>query len=874
MDRTASRGLPLLVFVAACFLVSGATALVYEVVWLRQLATVFGSTSLATSTVLATFMGGLALGAHAAGRLVHPGRRLLLAYGLLEAALGLYALATPALFTAVDEVFHALYRAWEPAQPAALALRFVLSGAVLLVPTTCMGATLPILSLFVTARADRVGQSVGLLYALNTIGAVAGTLAGGFLLLPAIGARATLLATGGVNLLLGAAVALVARGSAAARPRPPAAAAESAPATALGLATHPGPAVLAAVAGISGTTALAYEVGWTRLLGMALTTSVYAFTTMLATFLVGLALGGLLFGALADRLGPRGRTVLLAGLQAAAGLAALLTLRWLQELPILYAAWFRRLVPATASLTPEQRNAAVIGLRFGLAALVMFPPTLFLGGTLPVVIRATTAHLVRLGWSVGRVYTVNTVGAIAGSVGAGFLLIPLLGIRGTLVAAAVTNLVLGGALLVLVRPAPWLPRLVALAALAASGALAVGTLPPLDARVLSAAIHWNIQRLARGDRADFAELIAPYTVRFHRDGITASVVVGQRRDDAQNRWMAIDGQVDASSHDDLPTQILLAQIPMALAPRTDDVLVIGLASGMTLGSVLQHPLRHATAVEIEPVVAEACRAFFGHVNHGALEDPRVTLVFDDARAYLRHAPAQYDVIVSEPSHPWRSGSSRLFTREFWERSRRALRPDGVFGQWVHIYALGVRDAQSIVKTFHEVFPYAFVFALVPEQDLLLVGSGEPLRLDAARVAARLAVPAVAADLRRLRPVAAGGLDMTRPANLLASFRAGPAGIARFGDGAPDNTDDNSFVEFSAPLSLLVNRGAEIEQELGRDDDVLAYLELPPGSPAEQAAFLAELARAYQALRLVAPARQVAERARRIDPGVALPDALR
>lgn len=858
VSREEERRPALVAFAGSCFLISGATALVYEIVWLRQLTIVFGSTSVATSTVFAAFMGGLALGALLVRRRPRPGRPLLLIYGLLEIGLGLSALAARWLFTGIDAIFDALYQAFSPGQYTAVLLRFILSAAVFFVPTACMGATLPVLSAFVSEREDRIGQTVGLLYGLNTVGAVAGALAGGFFLLPRYGVAATLLGTAALNVVLGIAVAVVSR-RAVAGGHPGPALPQAADETRL---PYPGGVLLAAIA-VSGATALTYEVGWTRLLDMAVGTSVYAVTTMLATYLCGLALGGAAFGALADRVTTRGRMALLATLQAAAGVAALLTLRWLQELPMFYASWFRHFVPAAAATSAGDKYHVVTLVGFALAAVVMLPPTFFLGGMLPVIVRAMTEGRVPLGRTVGRVYALNTVGAIVGSLAAGLVLIPLLGIRATLVSAAAANLVVACTLLLGLRPLAFAVRTLGVVLVLGLGILVAGTLPPLDARVFSAAIHRNVERLRTGDRADFARLIQPYAVLFHRDGITATVTVGASLDDDRNRWMAIDGQVDASTFDDLPTQVLLGQIPMLLALRTENVLVIGLGSGMTLGSVLQHPVARVTTVEIEPAVHEACRAFFAHANHHALDDPRVSVVFDDARTFLRHVSDRYDVVIAEPSYAWRSGSARLFTREFWEQGRRALRDDGVFGQWMHLYSLDMRDAQSLVRTFHEVFPHTYVFELAAGQDLLLLGSARPLVLDLARLRTRLAVPAVASDLRRIAEVEADFPDMRRPASLLATLRLGPDDIAAFVDDAPRNTDDGGFVEFSAPRSIFVKRGSEIAAALARHIDVLRYVDGAEADPS----FITELAKAYLVFRQPVAARRIAVR---LDPSLEVP----
>jgi spermidine synthase len=289
----------------------------------------------------------------------------------------------------------------------------------------------------------------------------------------------------------------------------------------------------------------------------------------------------------------------------------------------------------------------------------------------------------------------------------------------------------------------------------------------------------------------------------YEEGPTATVSV---RKDWDITSMAINGRTNASDSEDMATQVMLGQLPLLLAPRLQSALVVGYATGVTAGSILQSPIESVTCVELEPATVKGSR-FFEHVNNHPLNDPRLRLIIDDARTYLRVAPARYDIIVSEPSHPWVPGVANLFTREFFQLGRERLKDDGILVQWLQIYQLSTDSLRSVIATFHETFPYVLVFRVQGAwqgKDLLLVGSKKPISL--AGIKERVVDPRISVELARV--------NIKSEADVRAWYVCDQTQLAPAVAGAVINTDDNLHIEMRVPREafrpLLETNGAWIE----------------------------------------------------------------
>ncbi len=773
----------LLTGVVACFFLSGATGLVYEVLWIRMLGLVFGHTVFAVTTVLTAFMAGLGLGSWIFGRLADRQTRPLRLYGVLEIGVGLFCLLVPVLLPWVEAAYRALARGLGLSFFTFSLAQFALILVLFLPPTTLMGATLPILSRVFATEARTLGRRVGFLYALNTLGAMVGTGLAGYLLLPALGMRATLFLAAAVNITVGALIVLADRHVAAAAPAeapvaPTADTAEVEPPSAAATLT-------AAALAVAGAASMVYEVAWTRALSLAIGSSTYAFTAMLLAFLLGLALGSALFSRLfgARRLGPAAFGLL----QLGAGLAALGILPLFELLPDL-------VVRALAvSLAP----GFVLLVEVALAVAAMLVPTLLIGAGFPCAVQVVARGPARVGGDVGRLYALNTLGAIVGTVVAGFALVPIIGAQGAVKVAIGLNLALGLVLVVAGRRTvpqwQWLGAL-ALALVIVAGLVRVRAWNPVMMAAGASVYARQYQRFA--GQGGLAQATADSQLLFYRDGLTATVSVHR---EGPTTSLRVNGKTDASNGVDMHMQLMLGHLPLLLHPDARGVLVIGLGSGVTVGAVAAHPVERVDVVEIEPAVVEAA-AFFERENRAVLRDRRVHLAIGDARNVLVAADRRWDVIVSEPSNPWIGGVATLFSEEFYALARSRLTPGGVMVQWVDGYAIRPEDFKMIVRTFRTAFPATTVWHAHGVADFVLVGSAEPRPLDLARVqAAWEASPALREDF--------GRLGFRAPSAFLADFLLAEPDTARLTLGAELNTDDLLPLEFSAPRSLYRDTAA-------------------------------------------------------------------
>ena len=763
------------------FFLTGATSLIFEVVWTRLLLLSLGNTPVAMGIVLAAFMGGMAIGAWTAGTTLVRRWPPVAVYAGLEAWIGLYALATPWLFRLIDGT--------PPAGQLAL-------GVLALLPATvAMGTSLPLLVRALdqlhpgqTSRATTVGW----LYAVNTAGGVIGPLAAVFFLFPLAGLSRTLMLTVTANLVVSAAVWMTRRQW---EVTPSDASNDLAPTG----ARRPGgrpvslPRSLYAMLAVSGGTAMIYEVAWTRTLAMVYGSSVYGVSITLSTFLAGIALGSWGSAAwLRRRTATRsGAACLLVG----SACAAFVSLQVGGRLPVLFLSLFR---------WADGGSTAMYVAQFLLAAALMLPSTLCLGALLPVVVslapsrRGGDDHAV-----VSSLYAANLSGSAAGALMASGLLVAGVGLSTSLQAGVL--LALGLSLVLLVRlPAPR-PGLVGATALAV---LLVLVLDGGARRLtLSFGLYHGAEGYATNDDQGIRDLLASHELLFYRDGPTASVAVQQ-----VDRYllMKINGKTDASNGaGDIETQTLLGHLPLLAAAGADRVAVVGFGSGMTAGAVLTHRVREVDAFEIEPAVIDASR-YFDTINGRPLDDPRLRLVMGDARSELRRQDQPYDVIISEPSNPWITGVANLFTQDFFELAASRLAPDGVFAQWFHLYGMSEEAAREVVATFRHVFPHVVAFN---DRDLILLGSARPIRFSLDNMNRRFANPAVRASL--------GEAFVRYPADLLVKLRLDEEGTAAFAGDASFNTDDNMRLELAAPRTLYDDRLPAILAALDRHPPALS-----------------------------------------------------
>jgi spermidine synthase len=723
------------------FFLSGACGLIYQVLWLRLLALVFGVTVYAASTVLAAFMAGLALGSAIAGRLLSRVRRPLLVFGAAEILIGLSALVTPIALDAASVIYQQLHRL----NPESLAMitfaRLVTGFAVLLVPTMLMGLTLPVLSASSIVRGSAFGARVGALYAINTAGAVTGAVVAGFYLIGAIGIARAFQVGAAINIAVGLlAIGLSRRVDADMAAVIP----EAQPARGDESRFVPSGRVLGAVVAISGFVALALEIVWFRMLVQYLAATTYAFTTMLATVLAGIAIGG----AIAARLLKRTRD---------------------------WALWLATIQMATAALCLA--SAVFLGWSYNAgwrtsgdwqaSAVAILPVTILMGLGFPIALHLAAApkagdQIGAVAQRVGRIYSLNVLGAIIGALVSGFAILPSLGTRRALVAMAA---VYGASALLLAIGHPQRRRL--LIALAAPAVVFLGLIPRVPDPFAAA----YERRYGRDMREFWREEGAQTAVSVHASNFRRSLYL-------DGLHQANDGPEMVQLHR------TIGHLPLVLHPNPKEALVIGLGGGATSGAVSQHRGTRVQIVELSESVRKAA-PFFAHVNYDVLNQPNVRIRVDDGRNFLLLSGETFDVITADIIQPIHAGAGNLYSREYFSLVRRALKPGGIALQWI-----GHRPPTQyklIMRTFLDVFPDATLWL----DGNLMVASLTPLRLNLDTVAAQRQDPVTAAALDEI------GLRTFE--DLRGWYSAGPDEMRRFVGAGPLLTDDRPLLEYHRSL---------------------------------------------------------------------------
>lgn len=583
---------------------------------------------------------------------------------------------------------------------------------------------------------------------------------------------------------------------------------------------------------LTGFAALVCEVAWTRVLVLVLGASVYAFTIVLATFLAGLGFGSATIAALLKASPDRARTTFY-GLTLAAAVAICITSATFHHLPPLFVKLY------TAWNLEENLNALFL-VQVLLSAAVMAVPSFIMGGLFPAAARVLVRQADHTGARVGRLYTWNTVGAILGSFAAGFVLIPVLSIRGALL-VAVSVQVVGAAVAMTGAATPKRGERFVGGSLAVLVLLLLLTPPWHHQLMTSASYHYADAYTGTTARDLENELSRSEALLFYKDGLTATVTVAQDiQSDTRDLFISTNGKVDGSSNYDMPTQRLLAHVPLLLHPDPRQVVVIGMGTGCTAGSAGLHPVDQVTVVEIEAAMVEGARLFRAY-NHAVHDQPNVDIRVTDGRLFLNHRPGTFDVVISEPSNPWLAGTSDLFTQEFFQLGARALQEDGLFAQWVQLYGMSPENVKTIVRTFASVFPHVYLISTIANTDILLLGSKIPFSPDLQRMHERMQRPAIHRDLAEPR------LGIDDVFELAARIRMGPEDVRTFAGSGTLHTDDLPVIAYRAPTDLYKNtRQANMESLAQYARGVGPYLDLAPFAPAERQMILQRLVQAYQA----------------------------
>ena len=756
------------------FFLSGISGLIYEILWSRHLSLIFGSTSYANTLILSTFMAGLSLGSLLIGNLADKIKNPLKLYFWLQAGIALFGCLTLPLLSLSKHVYLLL-----PLNPAqTIVVKFLIGALIILPATILMGGTFPVLVKYMVRLLAEREKPIARLYYVNNFGALIGIILAGFFLIYRFGINIPIYMAAAVNLL--AANLILFLNETKNR--------ESLPGETLpeDCAAFSDKIIRISLWGIfvSGFTAMLYEVTWIRLLSLVLGSSTYSFSLMLAAFISGITLGSFLLSKLTIKDKHAFLTFGLAELGIA--FALILSLPFYERLPFLF-------VKLSGTFIRKPENfISYQSAQFLVAFLVMLLPAVFLGLTLPLAGKLASGKLKLLGKDTGAVFAFNSAGNIIGAGLTGLVLIPILGLKRTMDLGILLNVVLG--IIIIVACDTFTKK--------SKGIISAGCclvfigymvlVPGWDKAYFTAQVfRYAIAFEETGSFAVFSKAVKENKeILYYKDGSNGTVCVTKNQAGALSLF--VNGKADASTGADMPTQILSGSIPLLLRPSSKDILVVGLGSGVTCGSILLHPIDRLDIVEISPEVVAANR-YFADYNYHALENKKLHLFVEDAKTYLQRTKRKYDVIVSEPSNPWMSGLANLFSLEYFRDCRGRLNDDGIMVQWIQAYEMDDETFKVILKTFTTVFPEASLWN-VGSTDMLLIGSIKKLSFDFSETEDRLAQKSISVDLARIKIndlFTLLSLQVASNASLLDAVE----------DEEMLNSDYFPYLEYRAPLAL-------------------------------------------------------------------------
>jgi spermidine synthase len=767
------------------FLGSGCAALIYEIVWLQLLQLVIGSSAVSLAVLLGTFMGGMCLGSLAVPGWIPAHRHPLRVYAILEIGIGLMGLVILVAMPYIDRA----YAAGAGGGFSGIFLRAAVAALCLLPPTMLMGATLPAVARWVEASPQGVSW-LGFFYGANIAGAVLGCLVAGFYLL-----RVHDMATAVyVAALINGSVALIAILLA----RQTSSLESAVPVQQTVPNGVPNAWPVYVTIAMSGLCALGAEVIWTRVLSLMLGATVYTFSIILAVFLAGLGLGSSI-GSSVARSVPHPRLALACCqilLAAAIGWTAYMLAESLPYWPI----------------NPSLSRSVWHSFQLDVVRCVwaVLPATVLWGASFPLALAAVASPGQDAGRLVGRVYAANTAGAIAGAIGSSLLLIPQLGTRRTqqvlivLSAAAGLLMIFTSWLWPVDSSAEWrkVPRSLAFLALSAGTAVVAIVAARMVPAVPGELVAWGRQLPSRSGEAD---------VLYVGEGMNSSVAVSLRREGTRN--FHVSGKIEASSlPEDMRLQRMLGHIPALLHRQPRSVLVVGCGAGVTAGTFVLHPnVERIVICEIEPLIPKAVTTYFSQENYDVLHDPRVEVVYDDARHYVLTTQEKFDIITSDPIHPWVKGAATLYTKEYFEMCKRRLNPGGLITQWVPLYESNLDAVRSEIATFFEVFPNGSIWGNCIQgegYDVVMLGQAAAGPIDIDELERRWDRDDYVRVARSLEAVGFSG-----PLDLLATYAGQGPDLQSWLQGAEINRDRNLRLQYLAGMGLNFNFNPWIYREM-------------------------------------------------------------
>ncbi len=831
------------------FFVSGATSLSLEVAWSKELSYLLGVDIYAATTVVTAFMAGLGLGALLAARYFRRTRASIRVYGGLQLIIGACGIVSIPLFRTTQPLLSLVYTQLNYESGFFLAARFAIVFALMLLPATLMGMTLPVVvGASTDGRPNQLARLAGRLYGINTLGAVTGTLLAGFLLVPQLGLLWTCILTGLIDLLIGLTVLAIFRRATAPNHLDTSKHSRPKARVTAETGTLSWPLV---IIGFSGLSALGLEVVWFRILARIIGPSVQAFSIMLMLYLIGIG-GGSLAGCFLIRR-PTDDRLLAGGTLAACALGALLPLIALNDMPLWYGDLYRL-------LGAEGSMPRLLFVQALMSAWLILPATVPLGMLFPVINRAYErrpgTRPANAENTVGRLYFSNTLGAVSGCLMTGFWALPTLGVKTSLVVMSLLLAGLAAFLLLQCRSRRLWERGLGTGALAGVLLLILLLAPPADQQILNAGLYSDMvgpdQKVAGRKRAD----LSLGRLLMFNEGINNSVAVVANKFKDGNLTLHLTGHWVSTTefHGRLHLRFL-AHLPLLFARRPETVAVIGYGTGITTGTVLLYPeVKEVDVFELESAVIDATR-YFDFINHQPLEDRRTRVFTLDGRSHLTYKPFGYDVITADPIHPFVAGAANLYSQDFYRVAARRLNAGGVFCQWIPLVAISEDSFKTILNSIHSVFPHTAIFTFFGEA--VVIASREPLARDWETFIRRLDSPRVHADF--------ASMDILSPFNLGAFLMGAGRQVDAYLQGTTRvNTDDNVWLEHHIPQDLYSgparNLFFELERFFAKDRNAALQSLLPGLDPKRMQHELAQLTRnGDQDFQLAARARERQDR---------------
>ena len=781
----------------ALFFISGFTGLVYQVTWTRMLTTVFGSTTYAITSVLSAFMGGLAIGSFVIGRYIEKKKNPILVYTFLEIGIGITALLIPKIFEILDNIYPLIYEYTTSYLWLLVSTKVVLSLLVLFVPTFLMGGTLPILAKLFVNRPKESGEQVGILYAINTIGAAIGCFVTGFFLIELFGIAKTTRLVAAINFLLG--IAFFVLNIYYKKPNVETTDTENvkkAVNDSSSYKIHPSYSILILVGfALAGFVSLSYEVLWTRLLVFKLKMTIYAFSIMLTTFLMGLSIGSIVVAIIEKYNLIKNHSKAFGVIQSLIGLMGLFTIilfGQIDSIPIFdLVGFFESTIPWNKLIFTE----------ILLSGMIMIVPTIFMGMTFPLVTRIFTQNIKLVGKTIGSIYSVNTIGSIFGSCLTGFILVKIVGTQKSIVLISLVALTIGTIIVLFNRQGINESKKSSFPIIfsAIIWSIAIGLVIWLPQDVLYK--YYNIYE---------EQAFEDTQILYANEGIESITTVHEYPDGF--RGISTSSVNVAGTHyTHRTTQKLQAHVPMLVHPNPKQVLQIGFGSGETSHIVTTYDIEQLDLVEISSEVIDTATEYFQDVNNGVANHPKFNPIIMDGANYIYLTNKKYDLILNDASWPGYTGCSTLYSRDYFENAKRLLKPGGIMTSWFPITE--GEDFEILLKTFHSVFPHVSVWYATTHvnQHALVAGSLDEIEIDTENF------------LRRFEQYAQSDLesvDLDNPIVFLDTYQMDETVLDNIlDDSIPIHTIDHPILEFTerkkdpvgniSALGVIVENNASI-----------------------------------------------------------------